>query len=191
MYGMCQKALVAPCPGHPASKAASRRLHQLPSSIQNLSPTPTILIATFKFRALASDKSNISLNICKLQCSGHNTISMPARSLEILCEACQDLFSENRYNAVKRIYLHHHTTVAFRNALEMQCAICTRIWITFSRRTYQQIRPFHAIDHDAFKHFTPITYGMFPPAQTSSCPVMIFFTDHLQTCLFPQTKICK
>ncbi|KAH7401041.1 heterokaryon incompatibility protein-domain-containing protein, partial [Phaeosphaeria sp. MPI-PUGE-AT-0046c] len=116
---------------------------------------------------------------------------MPANSVEILCEACENLFSEDRYNEAKRVYQHHPTTVAFRQALEISCAICVRIWITFSRRTYKTIKPFDTIDGDEFECFTPITYGMFPPAQTSSCSAITFFTDQLQACLFLQTKTVR
>lgn len=116
---------------------------------------------------------------------------MPATSTETLCEACQDLFSEERYDERNRIYLHHQTTAAFRQALDLPCAICIRIWINFSRRTYQKNIPFDAIDQEEFERFTPITYGMHPPAQTSSYPVIVLFTAQLQTCLFPQSIMGK
>ena len=110
---------------------------------------------------------------------------MPATSAETLCEACQDLFSGERYDERNRIYQHHETTAAFRQALDLSCAICIRIWITFSCRTYQKNISFDTMDHEELERFTPITYGMHPPAQTSSYPVIVLFTTQLQTCLFP------
>lgn len=118
---------------------------------------------------------------------------MPARSEETLCEVCEDLFSEGRYDEGNHIYRHHQTAEAFRQALGTSCAICIRIWITFSRRTYHKIVSFDTIDQKEFERFALITYGMHQPTRTSSIPVIVLFTTQLQTCLFPQMttgKIC-
>jgi hypothetical protein len=52
---------------------------------------------------------------------------MPLTSAEVLCEACLDLFGEDRYDLMTEHYRHHDTAEAFSRALELPCALCTRI----------------------------------------------------------------
>jgi hypothetical protein len=56
---------------------------------------------------------------------------MPLTSDEILCEACSDLFGEGRYNSKTRSYTHHANAEAIKQALELACAICTRLCMYF------------------------------------------------------------
>jgi hypothetical protein len=55
---------------------------------------------------------------------------MSLTSDEILCEACKDLFSDHRKEKLGRWYTLHETGDSFRQALDLSCALCARLYIS-------------------------------------------------------------
>jgi hypothetical protein len=104
---------------------------------------------------------SISLHLTSILVSYAAILSMPATSDETLCEACQDLFGEERYKeAYGGIYEHHVAPDAFRQALYLPCSLCIRIWIYFQRRRYGKFEGFEKSNWKEFDRLTPITYEL-------------------------------
>jgi hypothetical protein len=85
---------------------------------------------------------------------------MPATSDEILCEACQDLFGEERYDTRTRLYEHHRTPAAFRKAVCLPCSLCVRLWIYLRRWHHDRFEQLAQSDWTEFDRQTPITYDI-------------------------------
>jgi hypothetical protein len=85
---------------------------------------------------------------------------MPATSDEPLCEACQDLFEEGRFNKSKGVFEHHLTADAFRQALYLPCSLCIRIWISFHRRRYGKFERLEQSIWSELDSLIPITYEL-------------------------------
>jgi hypothetical protein len=57
---------------------------------------------------------------------------MSLSSDEILCEACRNLFADERYNERRNWYTQHETADSFKQALDLSCALCSRLYIALN-----------------------------------------------------------
>lgn len=60
---------------------------------------------------------------------------------EKLCSACQTfLRGESLYDKKKKSFTHQPSAYCFKEALELPCAICVRLWAAFNRHYGQDSR---------------------------------------------------
>ncbi|KAH7077961.1 heterokaryon incompatibility protein-domain-containing protein [Paraphoma chrysanthemicola] len=74
---------------------------------------------------------------------------MPITSTEPLCDACQNLFGNDRLQQTG-YFLHHASATSIRAALQLPCSICIRLWLALNRE--------FGITFEDMLHVYPVVY---------------------------------
>ena len=93
------------------------------------------------------------------------------------CAPCRAIFcgtwerSEGKVSGTEPLYLHHPNAHSFKQALEMQCPLCVRIWMEMEQPTLLTSTNVGAVSQEknAVLGSTTYTMSFYRPTPTSDC----------------------
>jgi hypothetical protein len=98
-----------------------------------------------------------------------------------------DKTTKRQNDKTTKLYTHHHNSDTFREALNLPCSLCFRIWIYIHRRLYGRFERLAQSNWSEFDRLTPITYELpkrlkLQKKYTEYC-LVFFISDFEQVCL--------